>query len=380
MEEENMRISQPLRLLGLAAVALCAALVAGCGSSGTNSAKTGGATPQTKNKGAQQNGAAGSIASVCGTKPLVVGYLKSVGGNSWVTQSAAEFKDEASKCPNVKKAMFSQAINDQQKAISDINSFVAQGVNVLVISADYGAPELPAIRKATQAGVKVVTILGNAGGAPGTDFVDSVVFDTQWIGQQWATFLHQQLPKGGKVAYLGGTPGNETSTAFYAGVSSALKAYPNLKWVTKTWIPTDWDPAKKQKAMTGLLAKNGRIDAVVTDFNGTDTGILPAYKSAGMKPPVMASITPNNAIGCQWQKTPYPLMTMGQTSSMPRLALRLGLAAANGKTDSEADKLRPEPLVFAPGGKQAPCNSKYPPDADLTANLSAAQLNAIFKG
>jgi ribose transport system substrate-binding protein len=372
-----MRISQPVRLFGLAVAVLCASTAAGCGSSDTNT--TSGSAPKSKNTSAQQNGAVGSISALCGSKPMVVGYLKSVGGNSWVTQSAAEFKDEASKCPNIKKAMFSEAINDQQKAISDINSFVAQGVNVLVISADYGAPELPAIRKATQAGVKVVTILGNAGGTPGTDFTNSVIFDTKWIGQQWADYLHKKLPNGGKLAYLGGTPGNETSTSFYKGVNDALKAYPNLKWATKTWTPTDWDPAKKQKAMTGLLAKNGKIDAVVTDFNGTDTGILPAYKSAGMKPPVVVSITPNNAIGCQWQKTPYPLMTMGQTSSMPRLALRLGLAAANGKSDSEGGNLRPKPLVFEPGGAKAPCNPKYPPDADLTANLSAAQLSSIFK-
>jgi ribose transport system substrate-binding protein len=366
-------------LIGLAAAVLSASVAAGCGSSGGDNGSANGAAPKSKNASAQQTGAAGSIASLCGNKPLVVGYLKSVGGNSWVTQSAAEFKDEAKKCPNIKKAMFSEAINDQQKAISDINSFVSQGVNVLVISADYGAPELPAIRKATQAGVKVVTVLGNAGGTPGTDFANSVVFDTSWIGKQWAEYLHKKLPNGGKVAYLGGTPGNETSTAFYAGVNEAMKAYPNLKWATKSWTATDWDPAKKQKAMTGLLAKNGRIDAVVTDFNGTDTGILPAYKNAGMKPPIVTSITPNNAIGCQWQKTPYPLMTMGGTSSLTRLALRLGLAAHNGTKDNEGGSLRPKPLVFEPGGTKAPCNTKYPPDADLTANLTAAQLSSIFK-
>jgi ribose transport system substrate-binding protein len=372
-----MKFTPPVRLFAVSLVALAGLVAAGCGS--TSSTTTTAIALATKNAGSQQSGATGTISSLCGTKPLTVGYLKSVGGNSWVLQSAAEFKAEAAKCPNIKSAMFSQAINDQQKAISDTNSFVAQGVNVLVISADYGAPELPAIRKATQQGVKVVTILGNAGGTPGTDYVDSVVFDTSWIGRQWANFLHQQLPNGGKVVYLGGTPGNETSTAFYAGVSSALKAYPNLHWVTPTWIPTNWDPAQKQQAITAQLAKNGRIDAVVTDFNGTDTGILPAYKSAGFKPPVMASITPNNAIGCQWRATPYPLLTMGQTSSMTRLALRLGLAAYNGVTDNEADKLRPKPVVYVPGGTPAPCNKAYPPDADLTADLTAAQLTTLFK-
>jgi ribose transport system substrate-binding protein len=367
---------------GAAALAAIAAvtLAAGCGSSSSSSSGSAsvGDTPVSKNAGSQVNGRAGDIRALCGTKPVVVGYLKSAGGNTWVTQSAAEFRDEAAKCPTIKRAMFSQAINDQQKAISDINSFVAQGVNVIVISADYGPAELPAIRRATQAGVKVVTILGNAGGKPGTDFVDSVVFDTDSIGKQWVDFIHEQLPKGGKVTYLGGTPGNETSTAFFAGVSTALKQYPNVELVPDRINDTNWDPAQKQRVMTGLLSKYGRIDAVVTDFNGTDAGVVSAYQKAGMKPPVFASITPSNQIGCQWRRDPYPFIVMGQTSSMTRLGLRLGLAAAEGKTDAEAGRLRPPAFVYTTGGKRMACNLAYPPDADLTADLTPAQLTSLF--
>jgi ribose transport system substrate-binding protein len=363
---------------GLAALALVALVAAGCGSSDEQSASTGEAAPVSKNAGVQQSGKAGDITSVCGTKPVVVGYLKSAGGNTWVTQSAAEFQDEASKCPNIKEAKFEQAINDQQKAISDINSFVSQGVNVIVISADYGAAELPAIRKATQAGVKVVTILGNAGGKPGTDFVDSVVFDTDYIGQQWADFIHKQLPDGGKVTYLGGTPGNETSNAFFAGVKKGLQKYPNLKLVPDRINDTNWDPAQKQKVMTGLLSKYGRIDAVVTDFNGTDAGVIEAYKKAGMKPPVFASITPSNEIGCQWREDPYPFIVSGETSSMTRLALRLGMAAEEGIKTNEPGLLRPKAFEYTPDGTQMPCDKSFPPDADLTADLTPEQLKELF--
>jgi ribose transport system substrate-binding protein len=372
-----MKVVQPLRLITCLLVALVA--VAGCGSDdeGESSASNASA-PATKGEGAQESGQAGDITQYCGDQPMKVAYLKSVGGNSWVTQSAAEFKDEAAKCPNITEAGFKEAINDQQKAISDINSTVAEGVDVMVISADYGAPELPAIKKATQAGVNVVTVLGNAGGTPGEDFVESVVFDTEWIGQQWAEFLNEQLPDGGNVLYLGGTPGNETSTAFYAGISKALEKYPKIKWVTEDWVATDWDPAKKQRTVAAQLAKHGRIDAVVTDFNGTDTGIVPAYKDANFDPPIVTSITSNNAIGCQWREDPYPFMVMGQTSSLTRLGLRIGMAAANDMPNDEAPRLRPRPDVFEPGGKEAPCDEELPPDADLSADLTQEQLEELF--
>jgi ribose transport system substrate-binding protein len=355
--------------VGLAGVSLLAA----CSSKSTPA--TG--TSRTATSGAQQAGSSGDITKLCGTKPMKVGFLKSVGGNSWVLQAAAEFKDEAKKCSNISTALFSQAINDQQKAISDINSFVAQGVNVIVISADYGAPELPAIRKATQAGVKVVAILGDAGGKAGTDFVDSVNFDTDYIGKSWAAFLNTHV-KTGTVAFLGGTPGNATSTSFFASFQKAMRAYPKIKIVENRVQDTNWDPAVRKKVMAGLLAKYGRTDAIASDFNGPDTGALQAYAAANMKPPTVVSITSNNAIGCSWAKTSYPFEVMNQTSSMTRLALRIGVAAYEGTTDSESALLRPKPADYLPGGKAPACNPALPPDADLSANLSPAQLSALF--
>ena len=371
-----MKVLQPVRLFACLTVTCVALVAAGCGSDDDSSSNTTGGSETTKET--QEAGSAGDVTTVCGDKPLKVAYLKGIGGNSWVTQSAAEFKDEASKCPNIQDAIFKEAINDQQKAIADINSTVAQGVDVMVIAAEYGPPQLPAIKKATRSGAKVVTILGDAGGKAGQDFEESVLFDTEWIGQQWAEYIKKQLPKGGKMLYLGGTPGNATSVSFYGGIKEALADSPEYKWVTDDWQATNWDPAEKQKTITAMLAKHGRIDVVVSDFNATDTGVVPAYKEEGFKPPVITSITSNNSIGCQWRKDPYPFMVMGQTSSMPRLALRIGLAAANDIETDEAPSLRPRPDVFEPGGEKAPCDKSLPPDADLSADLTPEQLDELF--
>lgn len=342
-----------------------------------SSGKTATATKREPTSGFQENGSAGDITALCGDKPVKVGYLKSAGGNTWVLQSAAEFKAEAAKCHNISDALFSQAINDQQKAISDISSFVAQGVNVLVISADYGVAELPAIKKATAAGVHVVTVLGDAGGQRGTDFDESVTFDTTYLTQAWADYVNEKVKKG-TVAFLGGTPGNETSTSFFTAFQKAMKKYPAIKIVDDRVQDTNWDPVMRRKVMAGLLAKNGRIDAIVSDFNAPDIGALQAYDDAGMKRPVVASITGSNQLNCDWAGKPYSYLTMGQTSSLTRLALRIGLAAYEGKTNGESASVRPKSFTYEPGGTAPTCNKSYPLDADLTADLTPDELSKLF--
>jgi len=72
----------------------------------------------------------GDIAPMCGTKPMIVGVSDGYGGNTWRKTGLAEVKDELSRCKNVTRVIYSNANGDPQKANSDINSMVAQGINV----------------------------------------------------------------------------------------------------------------------------------------------------------------------------------------------------------------------------------------------------------
>src|ERR1700733_13772323 len=98
----------------------------------------------------------GDITPLCGTKPMIVGVSDGYGGNTWRKTGLAEIKDELSRCKNVKRVIYSNANGDPQKANSDINSMVAQGINVLIMLPDFGAVQLPAMRSAMKAGVAVV--------------------------------------------------------------------------------------------------------------------------------------------------------------------------------------------------------------------------------
>src|ERR1700694_5174046 len=109
----------------------------------------------------------GDITSMCGTKPMIVGVSDGYGGNTWRKTALAELKDELSRCNNVKRLIYSNANGDQQKANSDVNSMIAQGVNVLIVLPDFGAVQVPAMRSAMKAGASVVAYSAVVQGTPG---------------------------------------------------------------------------------------------------------------------------------------------------------------------------------------------------------------------
>jgi ribose transport system substrate-binding protein len=138
----------------------------------------------------------GDITPLCGTKPMIVGVSDGYGGNTWRKTGLAEVKDELSRCKNVKRVIYSNANGDPQKANSDINSMVAQGVNVLIMLPDFGAVQLPAMRAAMKAGVAVVPYSAQIAGVVGRDYVVNVTGDTRQIGVLWADWLGTTLKKG----------------------------------------------------------------------------------------------------------------------------------------------------------------------------------------
>jgi ribose transport system substrate-binding protein len=98
----------------------------------------------------------------CGDKPVVVGVLDGYGGNAWATGKSALVKQLAESCPNVTAVKYADAGGDVQKYIAAINSFVAQGVNVIETFDYMGEPTVPAFRTAQQRGV----LVGNANALP----------------------------------------------------------------------------------------------------------------------------------------------------------------------------------------------------------------------
>jgi len=164
------------------------------------------------------------ISKFCGTKKIKVAYADGSGNNAWRQITKILFENEAKKCKNITKVEYTDAQNNTAKAISDFNSLVAQGYNVIVTFADSGEALLPTIKKATAAGVEVIPIVSGVGGTPGKDYVDFVSEDVKTYGYNLAVWTMDHMKdKSGNLVMLGGTAGNQYSATVYSGVQDALK-------------------------------------------------------------------------------------------------------------------------------------------------------------
>ena len=324
------------------------------------------------------------ISKFCGTKPIKVAYADGSGNNAWRQITKILFETEAKKCKNITAVQYTDAQNNTQKAISDFNSLVAQGFNVIVTFADSGQALLPTIKKATAAGVKVVPIVSGVGGTPGKDYVDFVAEDVKTYGFNLAVWTMEHMGGKGNLVMLGGTAGNQYSQTVFDGVNEALKKYPNVKLLnTDGPVNTDWTVSQTQQAVAGLITKYGTINGVVSDYGGGSAGGVQAFVNAGKPVPVW-SANDSNAFACLWKQytasqPSYQIATESSRNWVVEVALHKALAAYNGLPNAEPDTFNLQIIEDSTDqAKQPKCDPALSPDAILSSGLSAAQLKQYF--
>ncbi|MFD6287070.1 substrate-binding domain-containing protein [Streptomyces sp. NPDC060205] len=305
--------------------------------------------------------------SVCGTKPMIIGIADGLGQNSWSTLSYELVEEQARKCPNTTKVIRTAANGDPSKAVSDINTLVAQGANVITVVPDAG-PVGSAMRKAMESGVAVVTWGAPAVGAQvGRDMIDNIQIDRANDGLLYGEFLVEALDGKGNVLLIGGPAGNPLTPLTVKGVKEAFTDHPGMKILNKSPAITNWDPASTQQAVATLLTRFPKIDGIVTESVQNVPGIIQAFSDADRElVPITVEDGPRSATdlrltgGCLYltHKPSNPKLELAATSSgnfVGQIALRKAIASYQGTTNSEPSILKVDYLENSlKGGKLTP--------------------------
>lgn len=404
----SLRIKVAAVVFGLL---LMTALVAGCGDksssstgeSGGSTASSGGGETVNSSGGDSAEGGEGvaignegtpeealaSIGDICGEKPTKVGLVWAFEGNAWRKLTRGMLEKYLKECPNVEDFLYANANLNAQKSISDINSMVAQGVNVLLVYPDFGPAVLPALRAAMAKGVKVVPFAVEAsalGGEPGVDYVDAVSENTVKEGETWANWMAKALGEKGNIVFVGGTTGNPTSTSEFEGVQNALKKYPNMHILGEKIYWGQYDVAENQKVMAGLLTQYpGEIDGVIDDYGGSAVGAIRAFIAAG-EPLVPFATADQNNLACEYYKLnkTNPDFQLGTVSSRNWViypAFRKGMASYQETSDQEPSTYD-LPIIEDSTGKvskeKPKCEADLSPDAILSSGLSPEEITEIL--
>ena len=322
------------------------------------------------------------ISKFCGTKALKVAYSDGWGGNYWRQITRAEFEDETSKCPNIKEVRYTDGEFKAEKQIADIRGLIAQRFDVIVVFADTGVAQLKVMKQATDAGIAVVPFTtGDAPfGAMGTDYVVRVTETQIGLGKMLAEWMVKTLDGKGNVIVQGGTPGNPMTSSQAVGWREVFAANPGIK-VLEGPVDTNWDPALAQKVTAAEIAKYPQIDGMMAET----TGPIRALLAAGKPIPAWAGQDLND-LSCLWQDNhaanpTFKLATASAHTWLVRLALRKGLAAANGMANTEPSLIDlpfSEDSTSSDPKLKVKCDKSLPPTAIPSAMLSGAKMREIL--
>lgn len=368
--------------VGAAMVAMLLTL-AGCGLGSTAADDSATSTAGTSRAGGEVSPANATVhpdtSTLCGDKPIKIAFLQGW-PTTWAQITYAEMQDEASACPNV-TTMYLNANGDQQKALANLKSVVAQGVDGVVIDTAWPDVELPGITEAFQQGVAIVPFNVVIGGKVGENYTARVDQALDLIGQGHADWIAQQLGGKGNVAYLGGPAGDPWATGVWNGFAEEIKKYPGINVLTGAAVPTAWSSDSTQQVMAGLFAQFPQIDGLVVDYGATLPGALRAYAAAGKDLPPIATDSSSNEMACQWLDLAKPdtqLRSVEGTTWGIRIAFRKALAQISGVPDDESTTYSLFPYIDTTKGMNPVCRTDLPPGADLSSGLSPEKLKDVL--
>jgi rhamnose transport system substrate-binding protein len=154
--------------------------------------------------------------------------------------------------------------------IEIINSLIAQQVNAIAISANDPDALVPALKKAMDRGITVIS--WDSGVAPEGRQMHLNPSDTDLIGETIIKLAADYLPEGGDVAILSAS---STATNQNAWIEAAKKAlpekFPKINLVSVVY--GDDDSVKSTNEAKGLIASYPDLDAIIAP---TTVGVVAA--------------------------------------------------------------------------------------------------------
>lgn len=168
------------------------------------------------------------------------------------------------------------------KQIEQVESFIAQGVDAIIMNPCEVEASSPAVSKALAAGIPIINVNSATATKP-TAFVGSDDVESGRIAME---YIAKRLGGKGNVIMIHGYMGQAAQIQREQGAREILKKNPNLKMLAHQ--TGDWDRAKSMSLMENWIQSYGnKIDAVFAQNDEMGMGAVKALQAAGMKDKVV---------------------------------------------------------------------------------------------
>lgn len=215
-----------------------------------------------------------------GVKKITVGVTMLSMQNEFIVKVSDEIEKKAQEMGV--ELVVVDAERSALKQVEQVESFIAQKVDAIIINPCEVEASSPAVAKALAAKIPIINVNSETSTLPsafvGSDDVES--------GRIAMKFIAEKLGGKGNVVMMHGYMGQAAQIKREQGAREILKQYPNLKLIAHQ--TGEWDRAKSMSLMENWIQSYGRdINAVFAQNDEMGMGAVNALMAAGMKDKVI---------------------------------------------------------------------------------------------
>lgn len=194
--------------------------------------------------------------------------------DEWRTQMNKEILHEALFYPGTQVEIRTAKDNNRQQ-IEDIEAFIRQKVDLLIVAPNEAEAITPVIEQAFDAGIPVVLVDRKIRSEKYTAYVGA---DNYEIGKRAGSYIIDRLHGKGNMVEITGLSGSTPAVERHRGMAESLKAAPGIKLAASA--DAGWFKEKAGAALDTILSRHSDIDLV---FAQNDRMAIGAYRAAAQK-------------------------------------------------------------------------------------------------
>ncbi len=194
-------------------------------------------------------------------------------------ESLCKSAKEASKLFGVRLSV-ADAGNDDARQLLDIQSFIQEKADLIIINPTNAEAVSQAIETADASGIKVIT--ADRKSLREDIVISHIASDNIAGGRMAGEFIAKQLKGRGNILEIEGIPGTSAAHDRGQGFNEVIGKYPDMK-VGMRGI-ADFDQARAREFVKRVLKKGDSFDAVFAHNDSMALGVIEAFESANIQP------------------------------------------------------------------------------------------------
>lgn len=212
-----------------------------------------------------------------------VGFAQTESNNPWRIAQTKSMQDKAAELGY--QLVYTDAAGSAAKQVADVNSMIAQGVDLIFLAPREEKPLIPAVMAAKKAGIPVILLDRNVDQSlakAGEDYVTFIGSDFIDEGKRIAEWLAKNANGKSKIIELEGTTGSSPANDRKKGFDEAITAAGGFAILASQ--SGDFARDKGRQVAESLLQAHPDADIIYAHNDEMAMGAIAALEAAGKKP------------------------------------------------------------------------------------------------